>query len=146
LAGSYHSTSPPADSATPLPLTFTNIKQILRLIPPPTADLILLGPSWSCQYVDDVPLTLSSKSKRIEMEDGRERTESQLRWSPLTCLSPAPLSPSGLIILDSNDGEIETLVVTNVELRCEFKSYLNMVHFAGCHRLYRLTLIFHLHQ
>jgi ESCRT-II complex subunit VPS36 len=68
--------------------------------------------------------------------------ESQLRWSPLTCLSPAPLSPSGLIILDSNNGEIETLVVTNVELRCEFKSYLKKVHFAGCYRLYRLTLIF----
>ena len=41
------------------------------------------------------------------------------RWSPLTCLSPAPLSPSGLVILESNDGEIETRVLSNVELRCE---------------------------
>ncbi|KAL7542034.1 hypothetical protein ACHAXR_011467 [Thalassiosira sp. AJA248-18] len=39
------------------------------------------------------------------------------RWSPLTCLTPASLSPSGLIILESNDGEVETLVRTNVELR-----------------------------
>lgn len=39
------------------------------------------------------------------------------RWSPLTCLTPAPLSPSGLVILESNDGEVETLVRTNIELR-----------------------------
>eukprot|EP01082_Thalassiosira_pseudonana_P008080 g6718.t1 g6718 contig23:1084729-1086186(+) len=39
------------------------------------------------------------------------------RWSPLTCLAPAALSPSGLITLESNDGEVETLVRTNVELR-----------------------------
>lgn len=39
------------------------------------------------------------------------------RWSPLTCLTPASLSPSGLIILESYDGEVETLLRTNVELR-----------------------------
>ncbi|KAL7481926.1 hypothetical protein ACHAW6_007604 [Cyclotella cf. meneghiniana] len=41
------------------------------------------------------------------------------RWSPLTCIASTPLSPSGLIILESDDGEVETLVRTNVELRYE---------------------------
>ncbi|KAL3799737.1 hypothetical protein HJC23_010387 [Cyclotella cryptica] len=41
------------------------------------------------------------------------------RWSPLTCIVSTPLSPSGLIILESDDGEVETLVRTNVELRYE---------------------------
>jgi hypothetical protein len=48
------------------------------------------------------------------MANGRRR-----RWSPLTCITPAPLSPSGLIILESTDGEVETLVRTNIELRYE---------------------------
>ena len=41
------------------------------------------------------------------------------RWSPITCISSTDLSPSGLIILESNDGEVETLVRTNIELRYE---------------------------
>ncbi|KAL3797898.1 hypothetical protein ACHAWO_009771 [Cyclotella atomus] len=44
-------------------------------------------------------------------------------WSPLTCISPAPLSPSGLITLESPD-EVETLVRNNIELRCEGSSPL----------------------
>ncbi|KAL7461571.1 hypothetical protein ACHAXS_001989, partial [Conticribra weissflogii] len=39
------------------------------------------------------------------------------RWSPITCITPTKLSPSGLILLESNAGEVETLVRTNVELR-----------------------------
>lgn len=41
------------------------------------------------------------------------------RWSPLTCIAPAPLSPSGLVLLESDDGEVLTLTRTNVELRYE---------------------------
>ena len=41
------------------------------------------------------------------------------RWSPLTCLGKTDLSPSGLIQLESNAGEVETLVCTNCELRYE---------------------------
>ena len=41
------------------------------------------------------------------------------RWSPLTCIAFTPLSPSGLVILESDDGEVETLLRTNVELRYE---------------------------
>lgn len=45
------------------------------------------------------------------------RSTARQRWSPLTSLTPAPLSPSGLIILESDAGEVETLVRSNVELR-----------------------------
>jgi len=41
------------------------------------------------------------------------------RWSPLTCLGKTNLSPSGLIQLESDVGEVETLVRTNCELRYE---------------------------
>lgn len=41
------------------------------------------------------------------------------RWSPLTCLGKTNLSPSGLIQLESDVGEVETLVCTNCELRYE---------------------------
>lgn len=41
------------------------------------------------------------------------------RWSPLTCLGKTNLSPSGLIQLEADVGEVETLVRTNCELRYE---------------------------
>mmetsp|Transcript_18364 Transcript_18364/g.28818 ORF Transcript_18364/g.28818 Transcript_18364/m.28818 type:complete len:472 (-) Transcript_18364:115-1530(-) len=41
------------------------------------------------------------------------------RWSPLTCLGKTSLSPSGLIQLESDAGEVETLVCTSCELRYE---------------------------
>ena len=41
------------------------------------------------------------------------------RWSPLTCLGKINLSPSGLIQLETDVGEVETLVRTNCELRYE---------------------------
>ena len=41
------------------------------------------------------------------------------RWSPLTCLGTTKLSPSGLIQLESDAGEVETQCRTNCELRYE---------------------------
>ena len=41
------------------------------------------------------------------------------RWSPLTCLGKTNLSSSGLIQLEADVGEVETLVRTNCELRYE---------------------------
>jgi len=54
------------------------------------------------------------------------------RWSPLTCLTPAPLLPSGLLILESADNEVETLVRMNVELRCKFYSRNTLLLFFVC--------------
>ena len=53
-----------------------------------------------------------------------DRGKRRRRWSPLTCIAPAPLSPSGLVLLESNDGEVLTLTRTNVELRYEGSSPL----------------------
>ena len=50
------------------------------------------------------------------------------RWSPLTCISSTDLSPSGLIILESKDGEVERLVRTNIELRYEGSCPLPRLH------------------
>ena len=41
------------------------------------------------------------------------------RWSPITCLGKTNLSPSGLVQLESDVGEVETLLRTNCELRYE---------------------------
>lgn len=46
-------------------------------------------------------------------------TKPPRRWSPLTCLEKVHLSLSGLIQLESDVGEVETLVRTNCELRYE---------------------------
>ena len=68
------------------------------------------------------------------------------RWSPLTCLTPAPLSPSGLIILESAEGEVETLVRTNHQLEVTAQNRTSKqvytVEFAAAPSLYVLSNVY----